>query len=67
MLKAFEKLAGRSARRFAGIEKALQKNCRREARRFRKDDSVAAGGTDFAEDGPARGRFENQGGGLGGD
>src|SRR5208283_2499584 len=44
MLKAFEKLAGRNARRFAGIEKALQKNCRREARRFWKKDSAAAAG-----------------------
>jgi len=44
MLKAFGKLTGRSARRFAGIEKALRKNCRREARRFRKKDSAAEAG-----------------------
>jgi CHAD domain-containing protein len=42
MLKALEKLAGRDARKFAGIEKALRKNRRREARRFRKKDSAAA-------------------------
>jgi CHAD domain-containing protein len=41
MLKAFRKLAGRVARRFDGIEKALRKNCRRETRRFWKKDSVA--------------------------
>jgi CHAD domain-containing protein len=41
MLKAFEKLAGGAPRRYAGIEKALVKHARREARRFRKDDSVA--------------------------
>jgi len=39
MLKAFKKLAGRSARRFGGIEKALRKNARREAGRFHKDNS----------------------------
>ena len=44
MLKAFKKLAGRDARKFAGIEKALRKNCRREARRFRKKDSAEATG-----------------------
>jgi len=44
ILKAFGKLAGRSARRFAVIEKALRRNCRREARRFRKKDSAAAAG-----------------------
>jgi len=44
ILKAFGKLTGRSAKRFAGIEKALRKNCRREARRFRKKDSAAAAG-----------------------
>jgi len=44
MLKAFEKLVGRDARKFAGIEKALRKNCRREARRFRKKDFAAAAG-----------------------
>ena len=38
-LKAFEKLTGRSARRFGGIERALRKNARREAERFRKDNS----------------------------
>jgi len=38
-LKAFEKLAGRrEARQFPNIQKALQKNCRREARRFRDRD-----------------------------
>ncbi len=42
MLKVFGKLAGRDARKFAGIEKALRKNCRRESRRFRKKDSAAA-------------------------
>ena len=41
MLKAFQKLAGHSARRFAGIEKALRKHCRREARRFQQHDAVA--------------------------
>ena len=41
MLKAFEKLTGRSARQFPGIASALEKNARREARRFRKNDSVA--------------------------
>ena len=34
ILKAFEKLTGRSARRFAGIEKALRRNCRREESLF---------------------------------
>lgn len=38
-LKAFENLAGRPSRRFGGIERALRKNARREAGRFRKDDS----------------------------
>lgn len=42
MLKMFGKLAGRDARKFAGIEKALRKNCRRESRRLRKKDSAAA-------------------------
>jgi len=41
MLKAFEKLAGPSARQFAGIERALERHARREARQFRRDDSVA--------------------------
>jgi CHAD domain-containing protein len=40
-LKAFEKLAGHPARRFAGIEKTLHKHCRRETRRFQTNDSVA--------------------------
>jgi CHAD domain-containing protein len=40
-LKAFEKLAG-GAVRFPKIHKALQRHCRRETRRFRQDDSVAA-------------------------
>jgi CHAD domain-containing protein len=38
-LKAFENLAGRPSRRFGGIERLLRKNARREAGRFRKDDS----------------------------
>ena len=42
MLRAFEKLAGRSAsQRFSGIQQALQKNCRHETRRFRSEHSVA--------------------------
>ena len=40
-LKAFEKLTGRTARRFAGIAAALGKNARREARRFQQENSVA--------------------------
>jgi CHAD domain-containing protein len=41
-LKALEKLAGRgAARRFAGIVKALRKHCRREARRFWRNNSVS--------------------------
>ena len=44
MLKAFGKLTGRSARQFAGIEKALRKHCLREARRFRKKNSAAVAG-----------------------
>ena len=45
MLKAFGKLAGRRwPGGFREFEKALQKNCRRETRRFRKDDSVAVAG-----------------------
>ena len=39
-LKAFEKLTGRSARRFGGIEGALRIIARREAERFGKDDSL---------------------------
>ena len=39
-LKAFETLAGGGAPRFAGIEQALRINARREAERFRKDDSL---------------------------
>jgi CHAD domain-containing protein len=42
MLKAFKELTGRSAWRFAGIEKALRKNWRQETRRFRKKDSALA-------------------------
>jgi CHAD domain-containing protein len=42
MLKAFGKLVGRDARKFAGIEKVLRKHCRRETRRFRKGNSAAA-------------------------
>jgi CHAD domain-containing protein len=41
MLKAFEKLTRRTAGRYAGIEKALNKHARREARKFRKEQSVA--------------------------
>jgi CHAD domain-containing protein len=42
-LQAFELLAGGAAtRRFPKIHKALQRNFRRAARRFRDDDSVAA-------------------------
>lgn len=40
ILKAFEKLAGKTARQFANIESALKKHSLREARKFRKDDSV---------------------------
>ena len=40
MLKAFEKLAGRQTRRFAGIESALRKNARGEGERLRKADSL---------------------------
>jgi CHAD domain-containing protein len=40
--EAFSQLAGRgAARRFARLQAALQKNCRRESRRFRASDSVA--------------------------
>ncbi len=41
MLKAFEKLVGPSARQFPGIENALKEHARREARQFRRNDSVA--------------------------
>jgi CHAD domain-containing protein len=41
MLKAFVKLAGPSARRFAEIEKMLRKHCRRETRRFQRNDFIA--------------------------
>jgi len=41
MLKAFEKLTGSLARKFTGIKTALQENARREARQFRKKNSVA--------------------------
>jgi CHAD domain-containing protein len=41
MHKAFEKLTGRTAGQYAHIQKALSKNARQEARRFRKADSVA--------------------------
>ena len=41
-LKAFEKLNGSDAQRFAEIEKMLRKHCRRETRRFRKNDFIAA-------------------------
>ena len=41
MLRAFEKLAGRSAlQKFPEIQEALQKNCRNETRRFRSEHSV---------------------------
>ncbi|HEY1489770.1 MAG TPA: CHAD domain-containing protein, partial [Verrucomicrobiae bacterium] len=43
MLQAFEQLAeDKAARRFPKIWQALQKNRRREARRFRDNDSIAA-------------------------
>jgi hypothetical protein len=41
MLKAFQKLAGRSAPRFEKIGKALDKHARKETRKFKKDDAVA--------------------------
>src|SRR5258706_7376924 len=42
MLRAFEKLAGRSApERFPEIQRALQKNCQDETRRFRGGHSAA--------------------------
>jgi CHAD domain-containing protein len=41
MLKAFENLTGRTAGHYPHIKKALSKHARQEARRFRKDDSVA--------------------------
>jgi CHAD domain-containing protein len=41
MLKAFEKLTGRGAGRYAAVAGALEKHARREGRRFRKDHSVA--------------------------
>jgi CHAD domain-containing protein len=41
MLKALKKLTGRTGRQYARIESALNKHARREARKFRKDDSVA--------------------------
>lgn len=41
ILRAFEKLAGRSAlQNFPEIQKALEKNCRNETRRFRSEHSV---------------------------
>jgi hypothetical protein len=40
ILKAFEKLTGPTAGRYADIEKALKKHAHKEAWRFRKDDSV---------------------------
>ena len=40
MLKAFEQLTGSPGDRFSGIENALKKHARHEARRFRKDDAV---------------------------
>ena len=63
MLKAFEKLAGRNARRFAGIEKALRKNCRREARRFRKKDAAAAAGRILRKTGRRVGELKIKAGG----
>jgi CHAD domain-containing protein len=42
MLKVFEKLTGNDARRFAEVEKELRRHCRRESRRFRENDFVAA-------------------------
>jgi CHAD domain-containing protein len=44
MLKAFHKLAGPAAPKFAGLERALEKHARRESRRFRRDHSVAEAG-----------------------
>jgi CHAD domain-containing protein len=41
VLKVFENLTGRSRRRFAGIEKVLRKHCRRQTRRFQKEDSIS--------------------------
>ncbi len=41
MLKAFEKLTGRTVGRYPHVERALSKHARQEARRFRADDSVA--------------------------
>ncbi len=44
-LQAFEQLAGpAAAERFPVLTKALQKDCRRESRRFRDDDSVELAG-----------------------
>jgi CHAD domain-containing protein len=40
MLRAFNHLTGDPARRFAGVESALQKHVRREAHRFRADRSM---------------------------
>ena len=40
ILVVFKKLAGRTTRRFGGIERALRKNARREAELFGKDDSL---------------------------
>jgi CHAD domain-containing protein len=42
MVNVFKKLRGCDARRFAGIEKALQNNWRQETPRFRKQNSTAA-------------------------
>lgn len=42
MLKAFEKLTGSDTRLFAEIEGLLRRHCRREARRFQRNDFVAA-------------------------
>jgi hypothetical protein len=39
-LKAFEKLTGEDARRFAEVEKVLRRHCRRETRRFQTNDFV---------------------------
>jgi CHAD domain-containing protein len=63
MLKAFKKLAGCDARKFAGIENALRKNCSREARRFRKKDSAAAAGRILRKTGRRVGELKIKAGG----
>ena len=63
MLKAFGKLTGRDAGQFAGIEKALRKNSRRETRRFRKKDSAAAAGRILRKTGRRMGELKIKSGG----